>query len=83
MNIKQVTGIYFSPTGHSKKAVRAIVSRIGGNTGYVDLTGPGRGGCRSAGLWRKAAGDCCGAFAEASREPDPGGSGGYIRKPGL
>ena len=42
MNIKQVTGIYFSPTGHSKKAVRAIVSRIGGNTGYVDLTGPGR-----------------------------------------
>ena len=42
MNMKQVTGIYFSPTGHSKKVVRVIVSRLGGNTEYLDLTDAGK-----------------------------------------
>lgn len=42
MNVKQVTGIYFSPTGHSKKAVRAIASHLGGNTEYLDLTDSGK-----------------------------------------
>lgn len=41
MNTKQITGIYFSPTGNSKKAVEAVVSRLGGQE-CLDMTDPGK-----------------------------------------
>lgn len=38
MNIRQATGIYFSPTGHSKKAVLAILSQFCVYREELDLT---------------------------------------------
>lgn len=42
MNTKQITGIYFSPTGHSGQAVRAVLSRFNENQDILDLTDPGK-----------------------------------------
>lgn len=41
MNTKQITGIYFSPTGHSRRAVEAVLSRMGGQE-CLDMTDPGK-----------------------------------------
>lgn len=42
MNFKQITGIYFSPTEHTKKVVELIAGRIHGNRTVLDLTDAGK-----------------------------------------
>lgn len=42
MNIKQVTSIYFSPTGNTKTAAELIAGQIAGQQAQLDLTDPGR-----------------------------------------
>lgn len=42
MNLKQVTSIYFSPTGSTKAVVERIAARIGGPLASLDLTDAGR-----------------------------------------
>lgn len=42
MNLKQITGIYFSPTGNTKTAVEMITGQIPGGKEYLDLTDPGK-----------------------------------------
>lgn len=41
MNIKQITGVYFSPTGNTKTAVELIAAQLSSQQFLLDLTGPG------------------------------------------
>lgn len=38
MVVRQMTGIYFSPTGHTKRAVETVLGQFGGHAEEVDLT---------------------------------------------
>ncbi len=42
MNLKEITGVYFSPTGHTKTVTEFIVSHLKGNSDCVDLTNAGK-----------------------------------------
>ena len=42
MNIKQITGVYFSPTGNTKTAVELIAAQLSSQQFLLDLTGPGK-----------------------------------------
>ena len=42
MNIKQITGVYFSPTGNTKTAVELIAAQLSSQQSLLDLTGPGK-----------------------------------------
>ena len=42
MNLKQVTNVYFSPTGNTKTVVELIARRISDKVGAVDLTDAGK-----------------------------------------
>ena len=42
MNLRSVTGVYFSPAGHTKTVTRMILSKLSDKKECVDLTDPGK-----------------------------------------
>lgn len=42
MNLREITGIYFSPAGHTKTVVELILSQLKNGREYVDLTDAGK-----------------------------------------
>ncbi len=42
MNLRGITGVYFSPTGHTKQVSELILSRLKAGAEYVDLTDAGK-----------------------------------------